>query len=510
MAEDIQLLRQYAETHANEAFAALVERHIALVYSAALRQLGGAVHRAEDVTQTVFIQLARQAAALSRREDIVGWLYTTTHHSAARLKRTEARRQRREQEAQRMQEIETNASASASAEWERLRPVLDDAMFELGEADRQAVLLRFFRNERFVDIGRKLGLSEDGARMRVDRALDQLHALLAKRGITTTTTAFSAVLANEGVVAAPAGLAATVTNAALSGAGGALAGATVLGGGSIAAALQLMSASKLALSLAAAGAAAVGFTVYQTTEASAIGAAIAQARSEYAALTARVAKLRAELNAAEEEKAGREAVAERIRVEKANAAAAASARQLAADEQRKREEKALQEFLSRDPELLKLRYDANVATYKAWNAWRPDSLAVDANGQAEKNAENAEADEAKRATGIEVPQRKPNWEAATVAHNLIPRFLHHLDEPYSSDQAARMQAVLQNAQSSSDSDVSKYAGNICAKFDWDRVLAEAVPILSSRQREALRSVAAYGRDALLRAEAAKEAAALSH
>src|SRR6187549_428261 len=105
MAEDIQLLRRYAENRANDAFAALVQRHISFVYTAARRQLGGAAHRAEDVTQTVFIQLARQAGSLSRRDDIVGWLYTTTHHAASALKRSEARRQRREQEAQAMHEL---------------------------------------------------------------------------------------------------------------------------------------------------------------------------------------------------------------------------------------------------------------------------------------------------------------------------------------------------------------------------------------------------------------------
>lgn len=95
MAEDTQLLRQYAETRAQDAFAMLVERHISLVYSAALRQLGGARHRAEDVTQSVFVDLARQAGALARRDDIVGWLYTSTHYAAAKLKRSEARRQLR-------------------------------------------------------------------------------------------------------------------------------------------------------------------------------------------------------------------------------------------------------------------------------------------------------------------------------------------------------------------------------------------------------------------------------
>lgn len=233
MAEDIQLLRQYAEDHAEDAFAALVERHISFVYSAALRQLGGAVHRAEDVTQAVFVQLAQHAGSLSRRTDIVGWLYTSTRYAAANLKRTEARRQRREQEAHTMHEL--LSGTSTSSEWEQMRPVLDDAMHELSEPDRQAILLRFFKNEQFADVGRKLGMGEDGARMRVERALDKLHVLLAKRGITSTATALSVALTNKGVIAAPAGLAASIASAALKGAAG---------GGPLTAILTFMSTTK--------------------------------------------------------------------------------------------------------------------------------------------------------------------------------------------------------------------------------------------------------------------------
>ena len=346
MAEDIQLLRQYAESRAEDAFAALVQRHISFVYAAARRQLGGAAHRAEDVTQTVFIQLAGQAAALARRDEIVGWLYTTTHYAAAALKRAEARRERREQEAQTMHELE--AGSSHDEEWLRLRPVLDDALLELSEADRQAVLRRFFRNERFADIGRNLGLSEDGARMRVDRALDKLHALLAKRGITSTTAALSVVLANQPIVAAPAGLAASVMGAVLNG------GVATLGYGSLAACLRFMNASKITLSLAAVAAFATGFALYQSSRANTTSIELVAARADRAALAATLAEVQTNIGRAEQELQARTAALEQQRSAASRTADAAAA----ANAEKARQAKALQQLLANDPQLQQMWRDS--------------------------------------------------------------------------------------------------------------------------------------------------------
>ncbi len=146
MSEDAELLRRYAEDRSEEAFAELVRRHLNLVYFAALRQVGGDAHRAKDVTQVVFTDLARKAAALSRHAVLTGWLYTSTHYAAAKAVRTEQRRQTHEQEAQTMNEILQDATPAT--DWDRLRPVLDDVMLQLNEPDREAVLLRFLRRAR--------------------------------------------------------------------------------------------------------------------------------------------------------------------------------------------------------------------------------------------------------------------------------------------------------------------------------------------------------------------------
>ena len=218
MNTDAELLSSYARENSEDAFAELVQRHVGLVYSTALRHLGGDAHGAEDVTQVVFAALARKAGSLSHHRALAGWLYLGAHHAAAQAVRTEQRRRAREQEAQTMHEL--TSPGSPPADWDRVRPVLDDALRELRDDDREAVLLRFFEQRPFDAIGAALHVTEDAARMRVARALDQLHTLLAKRGVTSTSSALAAVLANQAAATAPAGLAASVSGAALASAGG--------------------------------------------------------------------------------------------------------------------------------------------------------------------------------------------------------------------------------------------------------------------------------------------------
>jgi RNA polymerase sigma factor (sigma-70 family) len=216
MTEDAELLRRYAEECSEAAFAELVQRHLGLVYSVALRQVEGDAHLAEDVAQTVFTGLARKAGALARHPVLSGWLYRSTQFAAIDVMRSERRRRAREQEAQTMHELSN--SPDVEVDTEKLRPVLDQVMGELNDGDRDAVMLRFFEGRPFSDIGGKLRLTEDAARMRVDRALDKLRERLVRRGVTSTSAVLAATLANQAAVSAPAGLAAAVTGTALSGA----------------------------------------------------------------------------------------------------------------------------------------------------------------------------------------------------------------------------------------------------------------------------------------------------
>jgi RNA polymerase sigma factor (sigma-70 family) len=223
MIDDATLLRRYAVEKSGEAFAELVRRHLPLVYSAAVRRLGGDTHHAEDVAQEVFCALARNAHRLVQHPTLSGWLYTATRNEVTNIVRGESRRRVREKEAQLMEE--TTFATEAPSDWSQLRPVLDTAMDQLGERDREAVLLRFFQGLPFADIGAVIGLSEEAARKRVDRALDTLRSALGRHGIASTSAALATLLVSGTISAAPASLAASVTGAAL--ASGAAAAAAV-------------------------------------------------------------------------------------------------------------------------------------------------------------------------------------------------------------------------------------------------------------------------------------------
>ncbi len=244
MIPDAELLRAYAKDRSEPAFAELVRRHVNLVYSVALRNLAGDTQLAEDVTQQVFTDLAQKAGVLSGHAVLGGWLYRSTQFAAAKTVRSERRRRLREQEAEAMHA----SSASPEPDWEKLRPTLDRLIGELDERDRDAVWLRFVANQSYSDIGTKLGLSENAARMRVDRALAKLHQRLSRAGITSSLAALGSALAGQVRSIAPAGLAGAVMQAVAT----VPAAGSGLFGGSLAASLTLFFAGGLAMGGAAA------------------------------------------------------------------------------------------------------------------------------------------------------------------------------------------------------------------------------------------------------------------
>ena len=208
--DDSALLRCYAENNSDEAFAALVTRHINLVYSVALRQTGNP-HAAEEITQAVFIILAQKASSLRHDRALSSWLFQATRLTANNFIRSESRRHRREEEAY-MQSVLEEAGTEV---WSRIAPLLDTAVAGLREQDRQAIVLRFYEGRNLREVGLALGASEDAAEKRVSRGLEKLRKYFTKRGVTLSSVAMAGAISANSVHAAPVALAKAVTTIAV-------------------------------------------------------------------------------------------------------------------------------------------------------------------------------------------------------------------------------------------------------------------------------------------------------
>ena len=209
-----ELLAEYVRNGSEAAFGEVVSRYLNFVYSEALRLVDGDTLLAQDVAQTVFIDLARKAASFSSEVSLGGWLHKHTFHVATKATRAERRRRARETEAAGTSTLREDCGLNLAL----VGPILDEAIRQLGTNDRAAILLHFFEQRDFRAVGQALGSSEDAARMRVNRAMEKLHGLLKQRGVSLSAAALATGLATEAVTAAPAGLAATIAGTALAGA----------------------------------------------------------------------------------------------------------------------------------------------------------------------------------------------------------------------------------------------------------------------------------------------------
>ncbi|HEY4951786.1 MAG TPA: sigma-70 family RNA polymerase sigma factor, partial [Verrucomicrobiae bacterium] len=218
---DTELLRRYTDQNSEEAFAALVARHLNLVYGAALRKTGDP-HAGAEITQVVFIILAKKARVLRKETVLAGWLYQTARLTAANFLRSEIRRVRREQEAY----MQSCSNENESELWPQIMPLLEDGMGKLREKDRNAIMLRFFEGKSFQEIGATFGASENAAKKRVGHALEKLRSFFMKRGVNSTTAIIAIAISANSVQAAPVALAKSVTAVAISN-GAALSGSTL-------------------------------------------------------------------------------------------------------------------------------------------------------------------------------------------------------------------------------------------------------------------------------------------
>jgi RNA polymerase sigma factor (sigma-70 family) len=211
---DQELLQEYAEKGSDSAFSEIVRRYLDFVYSAALR-LAGNSHLAEDISQRVFLALARGAHQLTDRAILAGWLHLTARNVTANAIRTEVRRRAWEQEAAAMNQLLTPDNEPA---WESIAPHLDDAIGRLNEADRDAIFLRYFQRKSACEMAQSLGISSEAAQKRVNRAIERLRGLFAQHGIATGAGALAVLLSANAVKAAPPSLSLAISATAVAGA----------------------------------------------------------------------------------------------------------------------------------------------------------------------------------------------------------------------------------------------------------------------------------------------------
>jgi len=253
--DDVELLSQYVVNGCERAFAELVRRYLDLVYSAALRQVRSP-QLAEEVAQSVFVDLSRSASRIKRGTPVVAWLSTVTRRTAIDVVRHESRRRTREQAA-----LEIAAMKSSPSVWSQVEPLLDEAIEGLKESDRTALLLRFFENKSLREIGERLGTSEDTAQKRVSRAIEHLRLTFMRRGIALTSAGLTADISAHAVQVAPHTLRTAIATATDTLGKAALAKATTL---ELGRSLAMTTFQKTILAVAAA--ATVGVTVFQVRE----------------------------------------------------------------------------------------------------------------------------------------------------------------------------------------------------------------------------------------------------
>jgi RNA polymerase sigma factor (sigma-70 family) len=241
--DDITLLHEYAEHGSEDAFATLVARHINKVYSVALRHTGNP-HQAEEITQAVFVILARKSRCLGKRVILEGWLYQTARLTALASVRSEIRRANREQEAY-MQSVPNESESNV---WPQIAPLLDTAISSLNEKDQHALVLRYFYDKNIKEVGAVLGLSEGATRIRLHRTMEKLRQFFDKRGVASTAEILAGAISAHALQIAPIGLAKTTTSLALAKAPAATSASTLT---LIKGALKIMAWTKAKTAIAA-------------------------------------------------------------------------------------------------------------------------------------------------------------------------------------------------------------------------------------------------------------------
>jgi RNA polymerase sigma factor (sigma-70 family) len=271
---DAQLLERYVRDKSEEAFAEIVRRYLNLIFSAALRQVRQP-QLAEEVTQSVFVDLAKQAKTLAPDTILSAWLYQVARRTAVDVIRRESRRQTRERTA-----LELTHMNASDVDWTQVEPLLEEGMEALEEKDRAVLLLRYFENKSLLEVGQTLGINEDAARKRVSRSVERLREFFVRRGVSVSSMGLTATITSNAIQSAPAALGPAVISAAL------VSGTTVTV--SATAVSKIFAMTTLQKALLATTLVAVAAGVYEAHEASNARAQLGVAQQQGNALSSQI------------------------------------------------------------------------------------------------------------------------------------------------------------------------------------------------------------------------------
>jgi len=208
MPDDHTLLLIYACSHDADAFAQLVKRYSALVFSIASRVTGNTA-TAEDVTQDCFFALARKAASI--RGSLPAWLHRVALNRSMQVARNEARRQRHEER------VPLPSDADYESNWNQVAPIIDAAIAKLPDELREPLVQHFLLGRKQTKIAKSLGIDQATVSRRLHEGIERLREHLKQTGVVCGSIALSTVLFKNASAAVPAKLAASLAKMALAG-----------------------------------------------------------------------------------------------------------------------------------------------------------------------------------------------------------------------------------------------------------------------------------------------------